>query len=103
MAGSQRLSNHSLLRQDIKHQLLPLPNPAASVTVLTLYPYLAMILAATPNPRDAFPVLLLIGSSLSCPDDGSDVSVREGGGAIAAPAPAVHKKYGKADRLLSMS
>ena len=76
---------------------------AASVTVLTLYPYLAMILAATPNPRDAFPVLLLIGSSLSCPDDGSDVSVREGGGAIAAPAPAVHKKYGKADRLLSMS
>ena len=62
-----------------------------------------MIFAATPNPFALFAAFLLDASSLSCPDDGSDDSVREGGGAMAAPAPAVHKKYGKADRLLSMS
>ena len=61
-----------------------------------------MIFAATPKPRVVLTGLLLDGSSVSCPEDGSDVSVREGGGAMAAPAPAVHKKYGKAERLLSM-
>lgn len=63
-----------------------------------------MIFAATSNPRlAALRDLLLDVSSFSCPEGGSDVSVREGGGAIAAPAPAVHKKYGKAERLLWMS
>ena len=61
-----------------------------------------MIFAATSNPRLALRDLLPDASSLSCPG-GSDVSVREGGGAIAAPAPAIHKKYGKAERLLWMS
>lgn len=53
-----------------------------------------MILAATPKPRAVltdFP----IASSLSCPEVGSVVSVREGGGAMAAPAPAVHKNTAK--------
>ena len=53
-----------------------------------------MILAATPKPRAVltdFP----IGSSFSCPEVGSVVSVREGGGAMAAPAPAVHKNTAK--------
>ena len=45
-----------------------------------------MILAATPNPGlTGLPAFI---SPLSVPEDGSDVSVREGGGAIAAPAPA---------------
>ena len=53
-----------------------------------MYPYLAMILAAKPNPADG-------GGGLSGPimaepdvgggDDVFEVSVREGGGAIAAP------------------
>ena len=62
-----------------------------------------MIFAATSSPRLALRDLLPDPSSLSCPDGGSEDSVREGGGAIAAPAPAVHKKYGKAERLLRMS
>ena len=62
-----------------------------------------MIFAATSNPRLALRDLLPDASSLSWPGGGSDFSVREGGGAIAAPAPAVHKKYGKAERLLRMS
>ena len=51
-----------------------------------------MIFAATPKPRGALPGLM---SSLSCSEVGSDVSVREGGGAMAAPAPAVHKNTAK--------
>ena len=46
-----------------------------------------MILAATPNPPAALPSFVVDTSSLSGPK-GSEVSVREGGGAIAAPAPA---------------
>ena len=62
---------------------------------LTLYPYFAMILAATPNPGFPNPGLLC-GLSISGEvigpggDDelagaGLEVSVREGGGAMAAP------------------
>ena len=47
-----------------------------------------MIFAATPNPPAVLPSLVVDTSSVSGPEDGSDVSVREGGGAIAAPAPA---------------
>ena len=53
-----------------------------------------MIFAATPRPRAALPDLPG-ASSLSCPEVGSEVSVREGGGAMAAPAPAVHKNTAK--------
>ena len=53
-----------------------------------------MIFAATPKPRGALPGLIGV-SSLSCSEVGSDVSVREGGGAMAAPAPAVHKNTAK--------
>ena len=60
-----------------------------------MYPYLAMILAAKPNPADG-------GGGLSGPimaepdvgggDDVFEVSVREGGGAIAAPPEVAVKK-----------
>ena len=62
--------------------------------LLTLYPYLAMIFAATPNPGCFFSGLSLIGGGgtafigeLTGGDElaGLEVSVREGGGAIAAP------------------
>ena len=53
-----------------------------------------MIFAATPKPRAALPVFPA-ASLLSWPGVGSDVSVREGGGAMAAPAPAVHKNTAK--------
>ena len=53
-----------------------------------------MIFAATPKPRGALPGFIGV-SSLSCSEVGSDVSVREGGGAMAAPAPAVHKNTAK--------
>ena len=53
-----------------------------------------MIFAATPKPLAALPGFPDV-SLLSCPEVGSDVSVREGGGAMAAPAPAVHKNTAK--------
>ena len=57
-----------------------------------MYPYLAIILAATPNPDpDAAGLLSIIVEAPNVDANGGeatfDVSVREGGGAIAAPPP----------------
>ena len=57
-----------------------------------MYPYLAIILAATPNPDpDAAGLLSMIVEAPNVDANGGeatfDVSVREGGGAIAAPPP----------------
>lgn len=60
--------------------------------VITLYPYFAMILAATPSPgMDPGPLSAngevsdAIDGGEPDDDEGFEVSVREGGGAIAAP------------------
>jgi len=62
-----------------------------------LYPYLAMIFAATPNPGFFSELVSLVGGGGTAFKDGElkgvgdeleaglEVSVREGGGAIAAP------------------
>ena len=53
-----------------------------------------MIFAATPSPA-LFPIFAADISASSVSESDSDVSVREGGGAMAAPAPAVHKNTAK--------
>ena len=69
---------------------------------LTLYPYLAMILAATPNPGALEPAGTKAGAkdvSAGGPElsSGFVVSVREGGGAMAAPPPEVAVQESKAN------
>ncbi len=69
---------------------------------LTLYPYLAMILAATPNPGALDPAGTKAGAkdvSAGGPElsSGFVVSVREGGGAMAAPPPEVAVQESKAN------
>lgn len=68
---------------------------------LTLYPYFAIILAATPKPVEDGP-LSTIGDVPNAEDVGGvgelevfEVSVREGGGAIAAPPEVAVKKQGQ--------
>ena len=60
-----------------------------------------MIFAATPNPA-LFPSFAADMSALSVSESVSDVSVREGGGAMAAPAPAVEDQEIRQSRYVNI-